>query len=148
MIKKILAAVDGSEHSLKAVDYAIDIALKYDCEMYLIHVVDRLEIPDELIKFANVEKIEDPPEYLVLNEIGNRILKKAEETAKEKGVQEVRAIIQEGDPADKITTFARDNDIDWIFLGSRGLGGVKRLLMGSVSNKVCHLTDSTCIMVK
>ena len=148
MIKKVLAAVDGSEHSLKAVDYAIDIALKYDCEMYLIHVVDRLEIPDELIKFANVEKIEDPPEYLVLNEIGNRILKKAEETAKEKGVQEVRAIIQEGNPADKITTFARDNDIDWIFLGSRGLGGVKGLLMGSVSNKVCHLTDSTCITVK
>ena len=148
MIKKILAAVDGSEHSLKAVDYAIDIALKYDCEMYLIHVVDRVEIPDEIIKFANVEKIEDPPEYLVLNEIGNRILKKAEETAKEKGVQEVRAIIQEGNPADKITTFARDNDIDWIFLGSRGLGGVKGLLMGSVSNKVCHLTDSTCITVK
>lgn len=148
MIKKVLAAVDGSEHSLKAVDYAIDIALKYDCEMYLIHVVDRLEIPDEIIKFANVEKIEDPPEYLVLNEIGNRILKKAEETAKEKGVQEVRAIIQEGDPADKITAFARDNDIDWIFLGSRGLGGVKGLLMGSVSNKVCHLTDSTCITVK
>ena len=148
MIKKVLAAVDGSEHSLKAVDYAIDIALKYDCEMYLIHVVERLEIPDELIKFANVEKIEEPPEYLVLNEIGNRILKKAEETAKEKGVQEVRAIIQEGNPADKITTFARDNDIDWIFLGSRGLGGVKGLLMGSVSNKVCHLTDSTCITVK
>ena len=148
MIKKVLAAVDGSEHSLKAVDYAIDIALKYDCEMYLVHVVDRVEIPDEIIKFANVEKIEDPPEYLVLNEIGNRILKKAEETAKEKGVQEVRAIIQEGDPADKITTFARDNDIDWIFLGSRGLGGVKGLLMGSVSNKVCHLTDSTCITVK
>lgn len=148
MIKKILAAVDGSEHSLKAVDYAIDIALKYDCEMYLIHVVDRVEIPDEIIKFANVEKIEDPPEYLVLNEIGNRILKKAEETAKEKGVHEVRTLIQEGDPADKITAFARDNDIDWIFLGSRGLGGVKGLLMGSVSNKVCHLTDSTCITVK
>jgi nucleotide-binding universal stress UspA family protein len=148
MIKKVLVAIDGSEHSLKAVDYAIDIALKYDCEMYLIHVVDRLEIPDEIIKFANVEKIEEPPEYLVLNEIGNRILKKAEETAKEKGVQEVSAIIQEGDPADKNTAFARDNDIDWIFLGSRGLGGVKGLLMGSVSNKVCHLTDSTCITVK
>lgn len=148
MIKKVLAAVDGSEHSLKAVDYAIDIALKYGCEMYLIHVVNKVEIPDEIIKFANVEKIEEPPEYLVLNEIGHRILKKAEETAKEKGVQEVRAIIQKGDPADKITAFARDNDIDWIFLGSRGLGGVKALLMGSVSNKVCHLTDSTCITVK
>lgn len=148
MIKKVLVAVDGSEHSLKAVDYAIDIALKYGSEMYLLHVVDKVEVPEEIKKYASVEKIEDPPEYLVLNEIGNRILKKVEETAKEKGVRKVRPIILEGDPADKITTFACDNDIDWIFMGSRGLGGVKGLLMGSVSNKVCHLTDSTCVTVK
>ena len=148
MIKKVLVAVDGSGNSLKAVDYAIDIALKYGCEMYLLHVVDKLEIPDEIKKYASVEKITDPPEYLVFAEIGNRILKKVEETAKGKGVQKVHPIILEGDPVDKITTFARDNDIDWIFMGSRGLGGVKGLLMGSVSNKVCHLTESTCITVK
>ncbi len=148
MIKKILVAVDGSEHSLKAVDYAIDVALKYESEMYLLHVVDKVEIPEEIRKYASVEKIEDPPEYLIFNEIGNRILKKLEEKAKMSGVKEVHAIIQEGDAAENITAFARDNDVDWIFLGNRGLGGVKGLLMGSVSNKVCHLTDSTCITVK
>lgn len=148
MIKKVLVAVDGSENSLKAVDYAIDIALKYNCEMYLLHVVDRVRVPDEFKEYVAAEKIKDPPEYLVLKEIGNRILKKVEETAREKGIQTVHSIIVEGDPADKITAFARDSRIDWIFLGSRGLGGVKGLLMGSVSNKVCHLTDSTCIAVK
>ena len=148
MIKKVLVAVDGSENSLKAVDYGVDIALKYGCEMYLLHVVDKVEVPDAIKKYADVEKIEDPPEYLVLNEIGNRILKTVEETAREKGVKTVHPVILEGDPADKITAFARDNQIDWIFLGSRGLGGVKGLLMGSVSNKVCHLSDSTCITVK
>ena len=148
MIKRVLVAVDGSENSLKAVDYAVDIALKYDCEIYLIHVVEKLKVPDAIKKYASVEKIEDPPEYLVLNEIGNSILKKVEETAKGRGVKTVHAIIVEGDPVDKITAFARDNHIDWIFLGSRGLGGVKGLLMGSVSNKVCHLSDSTCITVK
>ena len=148
MIKKVLVAVDGSESSLKAVDYAVDIALKYDCEMYLLHVVERIQVPDAIKKYASVERIEDPPEYLVLNEIGGRILKKAEETAEEKGVRAVYPVIMEGDPADRITAFARDKQIDWIFLGSRGLGGVKGLLMGSVSNKVCHLSDSTCITVK
>jgi nucleotide-binding universal stress UspA family protein len=148
MIKKVLVAVDGSENSLKAVDYAIDIALKYGCEMYLLHVVEKLEIPDEIKKYASVEKIAEPPEYLVFTDIGNRILKKVEKTAREKGVQTVHSIIQEGNPVDKITTFARDKEIDWIFMGSRGLGGVKGLLMGSVSNKVCHLTESTCITVK
>ncbi len=148
MIKKVLVAVDGSEHSLKAVDYAIDVALKYGSEMYLLHVIDKVEIPEELKKYASVEKIEDPPEYLVFNEIGNRILKQMEEKARESGIKKVHAVVQEGDPAEKITAFARDNDVDWIFMGSRGLGGVKGLLMGSVSNKVCHLTDSTCITVK
>ena len=148
MIQKVLVAVDGSKHSLKAVDYATDIALKYDCEMYLLHVVDKVEIPEEVKEYASVEKIEDPPEYLVFNEIGNRILKRVGEATKKKGVREVHTVILEGDPADKITEFARHNNIDWIFLGNRGLGGVKGLLMGSVSNKVCQLADSTCITVK
>lgn len=148
MIRKVLVAVDGSEHSLKAVDCAIDIALNYDCEMYLLHVVTKVEIPEELMRYADVEKIEDPPEYLYLKGIGDRILKKVEDTAKEKGVKEVHALIKKGDPADRITEFARENHIDWIFLGSRGLGRVKGLLLGSVSNKVCHLSDSTCITVK
>lgn len=148
MIQKVLVAVDGSKHSLKAVDYAIDIALKYDCEIYLLHVINKMEIPEEVKKYASVEKIEDPPAYLVFNEIGNRILKRVEDTAKERGVREVHRVILEGDPADKITEYARHNDIDWIFMGNRGLGGVKGILMGSVSNKVCQLTDSTCITVK
>jgi nucleotide-binding universal stress UspA family protein len=148
MIKNILVAVDGSEHSLKAVDYAIDIALKYDCEMYLLHVVTKVEIPEELLRYADVEKIEDPPEYLYLKGIGDRILKKSEKTAKEKGVKEVRTVIKKGNPADKITEFARENNIDWVFMGSRGLGSIKGLLLGSVSSKVCHLSDSTCITVK
>jgi nucleotide-binding universal stress UspA family protein len=148
MIKKVLVAVDGSEYSLKAVDYAIDVALKYESELYLLHVIDKVEIPEELKKYASVEKIEDPPEYLVFNEIGNRILKKAGDKAKKAGIKKIHAIIQEGNAAEKITAFARDNHIDWIFMGSRGLGGVKGLLMGSVSNKVCHLTESTCITVK
>jgi len=148
MVKKILVAVDGSEHSLKAVDYAIDVALKYESELFLLHVIDKVEIPEEVKKYISVEKIEEPPEYLVFNEIGNRILKKLKDKAEESGVKEVHAIIQEGGATEKITAFARENDIDWIFMGSRGLGGAKSLLMGSVSNKVCHLTDSTCITVK
>ena len=148
MIKNVLVAVDGSEHSLKAVDYAIDIALKYGCEMYLLHVVTKVEVPKELMEYADIERIEDPPEYLFFKEIGDQILKKAEKTAKEKGIKEVHTLIKKGNPADKITEFARENDIDWVFMGSRGLGRIKGLLLGNVSNKVCHLTDSTCITVK
>ncbi|NOR15349.1 MAG: hypothetical protein GQ544_06570 [Candidatus Aminicenantes bacterium] len=148
MIKKVLVAVDGSEYSHKAVGYASDIALKYDCQMYLINVVRKVEIPEQLIAYANIEKIEESHEYVFFEEIGKRILKKAEETAKKKGVKEVHSIINKGDPANRITEFARENDIDWIFLGTRGLGRIKGLLLGSGSNKVCNMADSTCVTVK
>jgi nucleotide-binding universal stress UspA family protein len=43
---------------------------------------------------------------------------------------------------------ARDRHVDMIFLGSRGLGDAKGLLMGSVSHKVAHLAECTCVSVK
>lgn len=101
-----------------------------------------------LVRVDGSEKIEEPPEYLFFKDVGDRILKKAEEMARKKGVKQMHSVIEEGDPADKITQFARDNGIDWIFLGSRGLGGVKGILLGSVSDKVCHQAESTCITVK
>ena len=83
MIKNVLVAVDGSEHSLKAVDYAIDIALKYGCKMYLLHVVTKVEVSKGLMEYADVERIEDPPEYLFFKKIGARMINTAEKTAKE-----------------------------------------------------------------
>ena len=130
MIKKVLVAIDGSEHSLKAVDVAIDVASKYGSEMYLLHVIDKVEIPEELRKYASVEKIEDPPEYLVFNEIGNRILKQMEERARKNGIKKIHSVVQEGDAAEKITAFAKDHDIDWIFMGSRGPWRDQRLSHG------------------
>ena len=47
-----------------------------------------------------------------------------------------------------IVDFARDQRADAIVMGSRGLGDVSGLLLGSVSHKVSHLAACTCIMVK
>jgi nucleotide-binding universal stress UspA family protein len=148
MVKKVLVAVDGSEQSLKAVDQGADIALKYGAELYLIHVVEKIKLTDEFKKFMDVEKVGEPPEYLYLTRIGEKVLKKAEEIAKSKGIREPRLVIEEGDPAGKIAEYARLNQVDWIFLGSRGLSGIGGLLMGSVSNKVCHIAEATCITVR
>jgi nucleotide-binding universal stress UspA family protein len=148
MIQKLLAAVDGSAHSIKAVDYAIDIALKYKAELLLIYVIAKAEIPKDYLKFAKVEKIEDSPEALLFIGIAEKVLEDAERRARAKGVKLTQKIIKQGDPADEITNCAKKENVDWIFLGSRGLGGVKGLLLGSVSTKVCNLAETTCITVK
>jgi nucleotide-binding universal stress UspA family protein len=53
-----------------------------------------------------------------------------------------------GEPSEEITRFAKDNEIDTIVMGNRGLSGVKRLLQGSVSQKVCEGGNYTCVRVK
>ena len=148
MINRVLVAVDGSENSMRAVELAAEVTTKFEAEMSIIHVVSKIKIPEELEKFAKVEKIEESPEYLMLDEIGHKILDKAESVAKQKGIRKIRKIIRQGDPANEIIKFAKENQIDSVFLGSRGLSEIKSLLFGSVSNKVCNLASTNCVTVR
>jgi nucleotide-binding universal stress UspA family protein len=148
MINKILAAVDGSKHSVKVVDYASDIALKYDGELFLMYVITKAAIPEDFLKYAETEKIDETPESLLFSRIADEILLNAEKQAIGIGVKVIHKVVKQGDPADEIAKFAKREKVDWIFLGSRGLGAIKGLLMGSVSRKVCNTAEATCITVK
>jgi nucleotide-binding universal stress UspA family protein len=53
-----------------------------------------------------------------------------------------------GISTEKILQSADANEIDMIIMGSRGLGGIKSLFLGSVSSKVCDQADCTCLTVK
>jgi len=148
MIEKVLVATDGSLHARKAVEYASDIAAKYDATLYLVHVVPETEIPEEVLEYIRVEGIEDPPESVYLEKVGRGIIEVAEEEARAKGVKRVEPVVLQGDPAETIIELARSKGVDMVVTGSRGLGGVKGLLLGSVSSKICHLADCTCVTVK
>ena len=54
----------------------------------------------------------------------------------------------DGDPADEILRYADRNGIDLITVGSRGLGGLKGLFLGSVSHKLIDETECPCLVVK
>ncbi|NIO03304.1 MAG: universal stress protein [Proteobacteria bacterium] len=62
--------------------------------------------------------------------------------------EHIPMVALQGDPAERIIEFAREKSVDMIVIGSRGLGPVKGLFLGSVSTKVCHLADCTCVTVK
>jgi len=148
MIKNILVAVDGSTHAKKAVSYAADLAMKYDAKVHLLHVISEAKVPEGLDKFIEVERIKDPPEKVLLKKVGDAIIEAGQEEARQKGLKDVKSSVALGDPAEKILDYAKDNGVDMIIMGSRGLGGVKGLFLGSVSSKVCHLADNTCVTVK
>ena len=176
MFKTILVATDGSEHADKAVDLACELAAKYDARLLALHVLLSGDRVDRLRHWAEVEHVGglgaggteaatsvvpsakasaiaggDRNEFLspeVAGFIGDQILNAATDAAKAKGVRQVKTRIEDGNPTKCILECAQQEGADLIVVGSRGLGNLASLLMGSVSHKVSHLAGCTCITVK
>lgn len=148
MSKKILVPVDGSDHSTKAIEFAATTVADSDAEVHLLHVVKATEIPKGLVKYMRAEGIHESPTVEYSKMMGDGIIQAAEDTAKGLGIKNIESSLLNGDPAAIITEYAREQDFDMIVIGSRGLGSVKGLLLGSVSSKVCHTADKTCVTIK
>lgn len=151
MSKKFLVAVDGSDHGWKALDLATDLANLSDAELVILHVVPYEPMPEGLQQYAKVESvpIEDlKAQFHYSKTIGDKITSEAEARARKNGLARVTTQVTEGSAAGQIVALAESEGADMVFLGSRGLGDVGGLLMGSVSHKVMHLAPCTCIAVK
>jgi nucleotide-binding universal stress UspA family protein len=175
MFKKILCPTDGSDHAYKALDLAIDMAKKYDAELVILHVPHRSENIDALRRFAEIEGLAPQvnteidrlrsldyrisvatdtafqdsavsPRLLV--EIGHFIVGGAKDRAQRSGLEKVDALLEVGDPADRILKCIDRENIDCVIMGSRGLNDLKGLFLGSVSHKVANRAACTCITVK
>ncbi len=142
MIKKILVATDGSDHAGKAVEFASDLATKYKATVYLIHVLTPLRSMPE-IDGGLLQQWEDIHEGQA-----KKIIEEAERVVKKKGVERYQSALLKGHPAEQIMEFARKESVDMIVMGSRGAGKLELLMLGSVSNKVCHLAECSCVTVK
>ena len=140
-MEKILVPVDGSEQSHKAIAFAVDLASHYNATIYLLHVFRLTIIPEGLGEYVVLDRVQ-------LRALGAKIIAAAEQEAKGHGVERVETAVVEGDPAERIIGYAKDHNVDIIVIGSRGLGSFKGLLLGSVSNKVSHKSDRTCVIVR
>jgi nucleotide-binding universal stress UspA family protein len=147
MIRKILVATDGSDHAKKAIDYACDLGMKYRAMVYILHVVDKSGITKQLLELIEEHRKVNNVDVL-LRQIGERIIGVAKNEVEKKGLKKFHLLLIEGDPAETIIRFARKRNIDVIVMGSRGLGTLEEVFLGSVSHKVCNLADCTCITTK
>ena len=108
-------------------------------------------MPEGLQQYAKVESvpIEDlKAQFHYSTTIGDKITSEAEARVRKNGLARVTTQVAEGSAAGQIVALAESGGADMIFLGSRGLGDVGGLLMGSVSHKVMHLAPCTCVAVK
>src|SRR5512134_203042 len=141
MAKKILAAVDGSEHAWKALDLATDMAKQHGARLIVLHVVPFEPMSEALRAFAEAEHMpvqEEEGRYHFARTLGDHLTRSAEARARAKGLRDVVGRTAEGKPADQILEVAGSEDVDMIIMGSRGLSDARALFLDSVSQKVAN----------
>jgi nucleotide-binding universal stress UspA family protein len=137
MIDKILLAIDGSDYSERAVPVAAEMARKFGSEILVFHV------RATAVGRAVVYDLETPDEASALVDRITRWLK-------DEGVSARGEVVNtfHGREAREILETAKAEGFDLIVMGSRGLGDLAGLLLGSVTHKVLHLADRPVLVVR
>jgi nucleotide-binding universal stress UspA family protein len=175
MFSKILLAIDGSHHAENALKTAIDMALKYDSELTIVHVLTHDHPSAEMEHMIEVEHLDQgftpthtdenvsriaqtlagkglsrsgDKEARVITVIGEQILKAAYKSAHHAGIKNVRTEIHAGDYANCILDVANKQQSDIIVMGRRGLSTLKGFVTGSVSHKVSQRATCSVLTVK
>jgi nucleotide-binding universal stress UspA family protein len=127
MTKKILVATDGSDHSMKAVNKALDLAQKSEVDITLMSVAYYATEDFDEMPFKIQERLEAQ---------AKTALEKAKALFDEKGIK-VETVLEAGFvPANNIIRKAEEGKFDEIIMGSTGISGLKRILIGSTAAKI------------
>ncbi len=140
-LKTIVCGYDGSDHALKSALMAAEMAKKFGSRLMLLYVVEPYAPPVDLPGISFVDWIE-PHRKAALRlvaEAANRVSAQTGVTPE----TEVRV----GGAANELTHLAQEQQADLIVVGSRGLGAVKRLLLGSVADRVVHQAVAPVLVV-
>jgi|BEDMetMinimDraft_2_1075160.scaffolds.fasta_scaffold01152_5 nucleotide-binding universal stress UspA family protein len=141
MFSHILVAYDGSDPAKRALNAALELAVKFNSEVDVVHVVDTLvlaangvsPIPDEVVRS--------------MYEKARAIVEEAVSVASGKGIK-AKAVTLDGDPASTILDYSTKNKVDLIVAGSRGLSTLKRIMLGSVSTRLVTDAKIPVLVVK
>ena len=120
---------------------------KLASEVTAIHVMDKepnVYVPTD--DYVQSQKILDELRGAYESE-EQKMLNKYSELASKKGMTS-KSVLLEGDPASEILNYARNEKYDVIIMGNRGMGSLKELVLGSVSNKILHNSVGAVILIK
>jgi len=154
LFQKILVPLDGSEHSLKALDAAIQIAKKFGGKITLVHVYSVVGVPTMMREASMVPTgvpVTTAPDVSRLVEVARkvacRILDDGEQRVKA-GKVEVDTLLKEGHTVEEIIRVAREGNFELIVMGARGISRIREMLLGSVSDGVMHHVSCPVLIVK
>ena len=144
-IRKILVALDGSNPSFNASTYAIDFAKRYDAELIVLSIVS--PIPYSQFEYANIGRMKEIE--TIEKEKSEQYIDKVKQKAIENKVTvKTEVLIKYTSVVKEIVEYAENNKVDMIVIGSRGMAGFKKLLLGSVANGVVTYSHCPVLVVK
>jgi nucleotide-binding universal stress UspA family protein len=148
-LDRLLVAVDGSENAGRAVDFAIELARRFDSELIAVSVYKHQTYMESSLSLVQTREVPSPPDK-VMHDLAREAVQWAAQRALEAGLAKghVKTLIRRGPPARTVVKTAKRYKVDAIVLGSRGLGDLEGFFQGSVSHKVNALADRTCITVR
>jgi nucleotide-binding universal stress UspA family protein len=147
LFKKILVTLDGSKSADRALDFALDLATKYSAEVVLISVFDAPSV--SLLAPGIVFAPTSTAKYLEeLRSFHEKVLSEALKKAKRLAGLKVSKKLLQGRAVDKIVETAKEGGFDLIVIGSRGLGGIKGFVLGSISDRVADEAPCPVLIVK
>jgi nucleotide-binding universal stress UspA family protein len=142
---RILLAIDGSEHSARAVKHVVRLkdSLRVKLEVVLLNVQPPVPKKELLFdgRLSEVHRLEEP-----LKEEGATRLAGAQAALAAAGI-ECLPHVEIGEPAPVIVRVASDHHCTTIVMGTHGLGAIASVVLGSVAAKVVHLSPVPVLLV-
>jgi nucleotide-binding universal stress UspA family protein len=152
---RILLATDGSGEAELATRTAVDLARMSDSELHVIHVMDAAPSPALIYPEATDPEGVELPDPILQQDLARRaeqlsrqILDAEAERVRSAGGTVAQTHLAMGDTPREIVHLAEDLEAGLIVMGSRGRGGIRRALMGSVSDSVVRHAHCPVLIVR
>ncbi|WP_458208854.1 universal stress protein [Haladaptatus sp. NG-SE-30] len=126
---------------MPAIETAFNIAETHDATLHVLYVVEPPSVASDGDRFAGLDSLIEK-----LEQNGHRVTEAVAARAKESNIEATTAV-RRGIPRDEILTYAPEHDIDLIVLGTHGRTGVKRTLLGSVTEAIVRHADIPVLTV-
>lgn len=145
---KILVATDGSEEADLALTTAADLAEKTDSELHVAFVFPTaVQLPYPRPILARPAEVQERELEAAMHQ-AQEFLDRQVERVKNEGVSVAETHLVRGQPDREIVHIGEETGAGLIVIGSRGLGGIRRALMGSVSDSVVRHAHCPVLIVR
>jgi nucleotide-binding universal stress UspA family protein len=143
--RNVVVGTDGSETAERAVQHAADLAGAFGARLTVVTAYT----PGGGVSAQELEAAPEDVRWRLIDASGAEDLAvRAKEQARRAGVKDVRTRVAAGDAASALIDAAEDTSADVIVVGSRGMTGASRFVLGSVPNKVSHHAPCDVLIVQ